>query len=81
MTVFDPDYLPGRVIRVPVTIAPIEVPEYRYGRNNWGDLNHHTPQAQRCLRCGALVAVGDSFKDHIFWCKRVPDRLTPRVPA
>ena len=74
--------IPGHIIRVPVTIAPVEHIEGdgQFSMNG-GTFYRSTPQAQRCLRCNALVAVGDSFKDHIFWCKRVPDRIYSRVPA
>ena len=75
-------YIPGYIIRVPIIIAPVEHTK-RDGQFSMkgGTYYRRTPQAQRCPHCNALVAVGDSFKDHTFWCKRVPDRINPRVPA
>lgn len=51
-------------------LAPVENREHRYSRKNGGILDIYTPQAARCPVCHALVLVGHSFADHVFWCKR-----------
>jgi hypothetical protein len=48
----------------PLTFAPVEV--VLGNKTSWSGLH----QAQRCPRCKVLVAVGISYDDHIFWCKR-----------
>lgn len=72
---YDPEYLTfdhRNKIREPLTFAPVESRESRNQHTQTGGvLNVHMPQAQRCQRCKALLAVGHSFEDHIFFCKRV----------
>ena len=58
-------------IRVPLAFAPVEhiAGDGRFSMNG-GTYYRSTPQAQRCPRCKALLAIGDSYNHHIFWCDR-----------
>ena len=72
--IYDPNYFltDHRKIRVPVRFAPIEGTDYRLNPHDNSRTNYvtHTPQAQRCPRCNELLAVGDSYHHHVFWCVR-----------
>ena len=63
-----------------VSVTPVELIRDPDGRRVYvpgagtPSIHNYATQAQRCPHCNALVAVGDSFKDHTFWCKRVPYR-------
>jgi len=48
----------------PLTFAPVEV--VLGNKTSWSGLH----QAQRCPYCRHLVAVGSSYHQHMFWCKR-----------
>ena len=59
--------LKSHKFRYPLRFAPIEIPDKILD-------DSHRPrshaQAQRCPHCSALVAVGHSFDDHLFFCDR-----------
>jgi hypothetical protein len=69
MAQYDPDWRdhdhPGIAtgkLRVDVKIALLEA----------SNISTHASlvfQAQRCPRCKMLLAVGNSFRDHVLWCK------------
>ena len=67
-------------IREPLAFAPVELALDEGGRRVYvpgaGSLSghNHRTQAQRCPRCKALFAVGDSYQHHIFWCVRADGR-------
>ena len=68
-TTYDPDYLPAdRKICVPLAFAPVENNDGRFIAHN--KIVVHTPQAARCPRCKALLAVGDSYHHHVYFCAR-----------
>jgi len=51
-------------------LAPMTKPAWRYDRGGITNRRKYTPQAMRCPVCQALVAIGPSFQDHVFWCRR-----------
>jgi hypothetical protein len=62
--------IPAGKIRVDVRLAPVEAKEGRFASDNTGHdgIVVHTPQAQRCPHCKMLLAVGNSYRDHVQWC-------------
>jgi hypothetical protein len=48
-------------LRVDVKIAPVEA-------SNESTHASLVFQAQRCPHCKMLLAVGNSFRDHVQWC-------------
>lgn len=62
--------MPGlrkEIIRTNIRIAPVEAPGYK------GDRKYRfvrvEAQAARCPVCKILVAVGQSFDQHVFFCR------------
>ena len=51
-------------------LAPMVKPEMRPTKTGWCNERKHTPQAATCPICRAVLAIGPSFQDHVFWCRR-----------
>ena len=70
-------YLPGHKTTY-VSVTPVELIRDPDGRRVYipgagtPSIHNYATQAQRCPVCKALVAVGDSYSDHTFWCKPAP---------
>ena len=60
--------LKSHKFRYPLRFACVEAGDKEIPGDNHHPRSH--AQAQRCPRCSALVAVGHSFEDHLFFCDR-----------
>jgi len=65
---FDGGRARGVKIRADVHIAPVEAPGYK-SDGTYRFLRVEA-QAARCPVCKALLAVGQSFDQHVFFCRR-----------